>query len=372
MMNVSMKRIAVRVRPNPYEVLLGSGLLERSGNLVLRALDKRPTTAVVVTAPRVRRMWGEPLEDSLARANIRTVVTEVPEGEQFKNLRTVEALMRSFARAGVDRSSCVIALGGGVIGDMAGFAAAVFMRGLPVIQVPTTLLAQVDAAVGGKTGVNLPEGKNLVGSFHQPRLVIIDPDALATLDERQFRAGLFEVIKCGIIRDPELFRLMRKERTKILGRDPGMLTRIISAAVGIKASVVAADEKESGLRRILNYGHTVGHALEAATAYLRLLHGEAVGVGMIGATEIAVLEGVCSEQTAEQIIELILAYADFPHVALKPARLLPLLATDKKAVGGVPRFVLAPRIGKTVIRDDVKPENIRAALRSVTEMLRSS
>ena len=255
--------------------------------------------------------------------------------------------------AGADRSACVIAFGGGIVGDVAGFVAAAYMRGVDVIQVPTTLLAQVDAAVGGKTGVNLAKGKNLVGAFHQPRLVVMDPQTLTTLPDREYRAGLFEVVKHGIIRSRSLFDSMTNERGRILARDPELLEAIIGESVAIKADVVGRDEKEGGLRRILNYGHTLGHALEAETEYRRLLHGEAVGYGMIAAGFLAESLDMISTEEREMIERTIVSYGPIPRLeGIGAENLVARIAGDKKTIGGKVHFVLPTGIGEVeVIRD---------------------
>jgi 3-dehydroquinate synthase len=268
------------------------------------------------------------------------------------------------ARRGGDRSSIVIAFGGGVVNDVAGFLAAIFMRGIPVLQVPTTLLAQVDASIGGKTGVDLECGKNLLGAFHQPIAVLIDPDVLDTLPEREYRAGLFEVVKCGVIRSPELFRLMRERSADVLRREPQMVERIIAESVRIKAEVVSADERESGLRAILNFGHTIGHALEAETGYTRFLHGEAVAFGMRAATHLAVHTGHLSHGDAVAILEAITAYGPIPPLDGISADALALRTfMDKKTMHGRVRFVLPERIGQVTVVAGIDDQVVKAAVR---------
>ena len=248
---------------------------------------------------------------------------------------------------------------------MPGFVAAVFMRGIPVVQIPTTVVAQVDASIGGKTGVNLRGGKNLVGSFHQPSAVLVDPDILATLDDREFRSGLFESLKCGVIRDRDLFNLMERNPKKILDRDSRTLQRIIGDSIRVKADVVSADEKESGLRRILNFGHTIGHALEAATDYSHFLHGEAVAWGMIAAAAIGRDSGACSAETAERITAATRLYGPLPQVPCDAQSVLSRLGADKKTVAGAVHFVLPQKIGKIKIVSDVSPEIVRNAVESI-------
>jgi 3-dehydroquinate synthase len=265
----------------------------------------------------------------------------------------VEALAEQMIEGGGDRTSVVVTLGGGIVTDVGGFLAAVFMRGIPVLQIPTTLLAQVDAAVGGKTGVNLVSGKNLVGSFHQPLAVLIDPDVLRTLPEREHRAGLYEIVKCGVIRDRALFDTLEQDRAEVLAHDPAITEEIIAAAVRIKAEVVSADEREGDLRRILNFGHTIGHALEAETRYSRLLHGEAVAFGMIAATLLAARFAGLTEADAGRIVRVIDSYGPIPDVSgIDPGRLFERLHSDKKTLHGRVHFVLPSSIGEVKIVPD--------------------
>jgi 3-dehydroquinate synthase len=282
-------------------------------------------------------------------------------------MASVEALAEQMIEAGGDRSSIVIAFGGGIVGDLAGFLAAIFMRGIPVIQIPTTLLAQVDAAVGGKTGANLVSGKNLIGSFHQPLAVLIDPNVVATLPEREYRAGLYEIIKCGIIRDAGLFDVLDRSAAAVLAQEPATLEQIIAGAVRIKAEVVTADEREGDLRRILNFGHTFGHALEAETRYERLLHGEAVAWGMRAATHLAEKTGRLATDAADTIHRVVGTYGPIPALDGIPAtHLAARLRSDKKTVQGKIHFVLPVKIGDVAIvsgiDDRLVLESIEAAL----------
>jgi 3-dehydroquinate synthase len=288
-------------------------------------------------------------------------------GESLKRLPEVEALAEQMVEKGADRTSIVIGFGGGILTDIAGFLAAIFMRGIPVIQIPTTLLAQVDAAIGGKTGVNLAGGKNLIGSFHQPLAVLIDPAVLATLPEREYRAGLFEIIKHGVIADPDLFWLMRLEPKRVMSHEQAVVDRMIGDSVRLKAEVVSGDEKEEDRRRILNFGHTFGHALEAETGYTRFLHGEAVAWGMKAATLLAGMEKMLPHEDAREILACVDAYGPFPSLAgLDPARLAARLKSDKKTVQGKIHFVLPERIGAVKVRSDV-PE--RLVLSAIEEAL---
>ena len=310
----------------------------------------RPQVAkiFVITTADVWALHGDALKPVLAA--LESHVLFFPGGEPRKRLAEVEALAEQMIEAGADRSSMIVAFGGGIVGDLAGFLAAIFMRGIPVIQIPTTLLAQVDAAVGGKTGVNLISGKNLLGSFHQPLMVLIDPDVLTTLPEREYRAGLYEIVKCGVIRDAELFDVLDRCSAAVLRQEPEVLDRIIADAVRIKAEVVTADEREGDLRRILNFGHTFGHALEAETKYERLLHGEAVAWGMQAATLLAERTGHLAPEAASAIQTVIRRYGPIPPLdGISAANLAARLRSDKKTVQGKIHFVLPVKIGEARI-----------------------
>lgn len=288
-----------------------------------------------------------------------------PGGEEYKRFSSVEKLAEEMIQAGGDRSSIVVAFGGGVVNDMGGFLAAIFMRGIPVIQIPTTLLAQVDAAVGGKTGVNLVAGKNLIGSFHQPLAVIVDPDLLRTLPVREYRAGLFEVVKHGIIASPELFRVMAERHIDVIAQKDDVVDYMISESVRIKSEVVSTDEKEGDVRRILNFGHTFGHALESETKYSRFLHGEAVAWGMKAATHLAADVGLLRNGDTEAILHTVELYGPIPPVdGISAENLEARLIADKKSVQGKVHFVLPDRIGHVVIRSDVAADAALAAIRS--------
>ena len=284
-------------------------------------------------------------------------------GEANKRISQVEQLAVQMVEAGADRSSLLIAFGGGIVTDITGFLAAIFMRGIPVIQIPTTLLAQVDAAIGGKTGVNLTVGKNLVGSFHQPLVVLIDPAVLGTLPEREYRAGLYEVIKAGVIVDAPLFRLFAERRTDVLAQVPEVVDHLIAEAVRIKAGVVSADEKESGLRRILNFGHTFGHALEAETRYIRFLHGEAVSWGMRAATYLADGLGMLPDTDMAEILSVLNDYGPIPPLdGIPAAALQALLLHDKKTIQQRIHFVLPVKIGQVKVVADVPEAQVQRAI----------
>src|SRR5258708_7976627 len=280
-----MPQVTIHVPPRPYQALIENGLLTRAGS-VLSELLPQSSRIFVVTVPPVRRRWGSKLVSSLKASGFTPQVIPMPDGEPTKRLATVEGLADKLAHLGADRKAVIIALGGGVVGDVSGLLASLYMRGIELVQIPTTVLAQVDASIGGKTGVNLTAGKNLLGTFYHPRTVLIDPTVLKTLPDREFRAVLYEALKCGIIGDIELFLRFELNRAKILKRDPVELEWLIAQSVKLKAEVVSADEREEGLRRVLNFGHTIGHALEAETGYTRLLHGEALAWGSIAPTHI--------------------------------------------------------------------------------------
>lgn len=365
-----LTRIAVQTASRSYEVLVEHGLL-RSAAGVLRDLLNDHSKIFVVTTEPIREFWGGALLDSMAEAGRSATVLTMPDGESAKRLGVLEKLASAMAVAGADRRSVVFALGGGVVGDVAGFLASIFMRGIPVVQVPTTLVAQVDSAIGGKTGVNLVTGKNLIGTFHQPVSVLADPDVLATLPDREFRSGLFEAMKYGVIRNPAIFDLMESQRQALLRRDVALLEQLIVECIRVKAQVVSADERESGERRILNFGHTVGHTLEAATKYRHFLHGEAVGWGMVAAAAIGRETGVTETAVAARIRDLVLAYGPLPAVSVGAKRVLTLLQSDKKTIGGVPHFVLATSMGKVQVVNSVEPANVRRAVVEITRLSQS-
>jgi 3-dehydroquinate synthase len=345
-------------------VLVGRGLL-RSSAAALR--DVIPTDARVfaLTAPPIQKHWASALRKNFSKAGRKIEVIVMPDGERSKTLAELEKLAAKLVSLGADRRSILLALGGGVVGDVGAFLASIFMRGIPVVQIPTTLLAQVDSAIGGKTGVNLKAGKNLLGTFHQPLAVLVDPDVLATLPEREYRSGLFEAMKYGVIRNPAIFEMMESQRDALLQRDGKLLEALIAECIRVKANVVSADERESGERRILNFGHTIGHALEAETNYRRLLHGEAVGWGMIAASVIGKEMQVTAGASAARIIALVQAYGPLPKVKVDGKRILKRLLSDKKTIGGVPHFVLASGIGKVEVVNNVPP---LCVIRAVKEM----
>ena len=354
-----MQTIRVETPSAKYDVIAGSGLMETLAPRMERVTGRLPRRVFVLTSAPIWALWGHCMQQSFPEA---PVVLFLEPGEKHKTLASVERLLRQMAAAGGDRGSLLIAFGGGIVGDVGGFLAAIYMRGIPYIQVPTTFLSQVDSSVGGKTGVNLPEGKNLVGSFHQPRAVIADIGVLGTLPDRELRAGLMESVKAGIIRDRALVRFMEEHADEVLGRDAKALEKVISASIRMKAGVVNKDERENGLRMILNLGHTVGHALEAATHYKAMLHGEAVGWGMVAALWLARKRGTISGSQFERLENLIHLYGPLPPLKLRAAKIVAATGSDKKNVGGVRRFVLPIGIGDAGVVEDVTPAELEAAV----------
>jgi len=366
-----MIRVRVTVPGHTYDAIIERDLLARVG-LHLRELVSEARSVFVVTVRPVRRRWGRKLMASLASAGFTAKILEMPDGEPHKKLRSVELLAERLAELGADRDSVLLAFGGGIVGDVTGLVASLYMRGVNLVQIPTTVLAQVDASIGGKTGVNLKAGKNLVGTFHHPLAVLIDPEVLATLPDREFRAGLYESLKCGVIGNPELFARLERADWKNLRRTPDTLESIISESVKLKAKVVSADERESGLRRVLNFGHTIGHALETDSGYRRFLHGEAVAWGMIAAAEIAYETRTCSGETSERIIQALLQFGPLPKVTANSRNILRLLRSDKKTRNGVVHFVLPSSIGKVEVVDNVPEGVVLQAVDRLRELSRPS
>lgn len=350
-------------------MLIERGLLGHASQ-ALDGLLPRATRLFVVTSKPIRKHWGKVLEKGLRGLKLKYRFIEMPDGERAKRLTELEKLAERLVKDGADRHSVILALGGGVVGDTGGFLASIYMRGLPVLQVPTTLLAQVDSAIGGKTGVNLHLGKNLLGTFHQPLSVLVDPVVLSTLPKREYRSGLFEAMKYGVIRNPKIFETFEQRRDDILKHDSELLEWLIPECIRVKADVVSSDERESGERRILNFGHTIGHALEAETGYKNLLHGEAVGWGMIAAASIGWQAGITDKQTAGRIRELVDTYGPLPGFKLKSKNILKRLLSDKKTVGGVPHFVLAKSIGEVEVVSDIPEGVIQRALEELQQLAR--
>ncbi len=363
---MSVIAIPVRLGARSHEILVGEGLLP--GAWVRRLRGISPPARFFLVADRRLSRLGRAMAKSLGR---RCAGLEfLTGGEASKDVPSLQRLWAAAARHRLDRHSVVVAIGGGVLGDVVGFFAATYLRGLRVIQAPTTLMAQVDSAIGGKTGINLAVGKNLVGAFHQPCLVVADPAVLATLPAREFRAGLAEVVKYGVIADANLFRDLERRADTVLAREPAEMRRIIARCAAIKARVVSRDERETrGLRAALNFGHTVGHALEAATRYGALLHGEAVALGMAAAARLSCARAGLSARDASRILAL-LTRLGLPVRLPRSARGLvtraeAALRLDKKAAGGRTRFVLAQRIGRVLTGVTVPPAAVREALRDL-------
>lgn len=359
-----MVRIPVRTSSHHYEAVIEHGLIKRAGPVLAKLLGDTPPLFVVTVSP-VRRRWGKPLLRSLQDAGFSAKVIEMSDGERHKRLTTLESLAENLVRGGADRKAVIIALGGGVVGDVAGMLASVYMRGIKLVQFPTTVQAQLDAAIGGKTGVNLRTGKNLIGTFYQPEVVLIDPGTLATLPQREFRSGMYEAVKCGIIGNQELFTRLEGSSIKNLRTDMEFLTWAIAESVRLKARVVSADEKEGDLRRVLNLGHTLGHALEAATLYRHFLHGEAVAWGMQAAARISLDMGHCDKPVYEQIRDSVHCWGPLPAVNVQNSKALKLLQSDKKTERGVVHFVLPESIGNVNIVNNVPESAISSALSEI-------
>ncbi len=360
-----MDALHVNLKSRAYDIVVGSGILPETGEMV-RRLDLGRRLGLV-THPALADAHGyAPLvASSLRGVGHEVSLVTVPPGEESKSLDQAARLCRELARAGLDRGSAILALGGGVIGDLAGFVAATLFRGIAFVNLPTTLLAQVDSSVGGKTGVNLPEGKNLVGTFYQPRLVVADVLTLRTLPEREFRSGLAEVVKHAMIADVELFRMLESDAARILERHPATLQAIVARNCAIKARVVEADEREAGMRAVLNFGHTVGHAVEAASGYGRVTHGEAVAYGMLVATRLSVRRGLCPAGDAERLEALLRRFGLLPDAFLDPEVLEKYIVRDKKMRDGVLQFVLTPGVGSVTVTPVSDRNELREALHSV-------
>jgi 3-dehydroquinate synthase len=348
-----------------YVIKIGGGLLDTVGRECGRVLlGKR---CAIISDAKVAPLFGRQVKESLARAGFETEMVVVPSGEASKSLKSVQKCYDHLAAHRLERKSFIIALGGGVVGDLAGFVAASYLRGIPFVQVPTTLLAQVDSSVGGKVGVNLKAGKNLVGAFHQPRLVLCDLDTLRTLPMREYRAGLAEVIKYGIIYDADLFEELERKMEKLLRRDPKVLANVIARCCEIKAEVVAQDETENGLRAILNFGHTIGHALETISHYGKYLHGEAISIGQVAAAKLSA-EITDLPQREVNRIEQLFHRAGLPtNVALNQTqrnKLFAAMKLDKKVSAGEINFVLARRIGEVEFGQQVSKASIDKILSS--------
>jgi len=362
------KRILVKSSAGNYRVVCGAGVLAALGGEVSRA--GRFSSVHLVSSAKAWAAVGREVLGGLHGLK-GVVLHRFDDSEAGKNLESVERIARGLVKAGADRHSLVVAVGGGVVGDVVGFAASSYLRGVALAQVPTTVVAQTDSAIGGKTGVNLPEGKNLLGAFYPPRFVLADSRTLQSLSHREYRGGLAEVIKYGVIADPKLFRYLEEHLEKALAREAGTVSYLIARSVEIKAGVVGKDEKESGLREILNFGHTFGHALESATGYKRYRHGEAVAWGMMAAALYGHEVGVTPADDASRIVALVRRLGKLPAwPSSTPARLVQLMRSDKKRRAGKLRLVLTPRIGKAGTYDAADMGTLKLVLRMTPQVAR--
>jgi 3-dehydroquinate synthase len=352
--------IEVRSERASYPVLIGAGLVSQLASLLeARGLGRN---VLVVSCLPVWRFHGRRLQRVVGE---RTAML-IPDGERAKTLATVTRIYDALLRRRLDRGATLVAFGGGVVGDVAGFAAATYLRGIPLVQVPTTLLAQVDSSVGGKVGVNLPAGKNLVGAFHPPALVVCDPEVLASLPRREFRAGLYEVIKYGVIASRVLFDRVDSSLSAIFSHDPAVLAPLIAECCRIKAAIVGVDEREAGPRRVLNFGHTVGHALEAVTRYRRFRHGEAIAYGMLAAARISAARGLLTTDDEMRLKAVIQHLGPLPPVTdLRVSEALAAIGHDKKVVDRTLHFVLARGLGAATVVPDVRQRELKQAMRSL-------
>lgn len=348
--------IRVRAGDKNYDVVVGSRLVEKAGALIREKLDGR--SCAVISDDNVAKYFADRVVESLEVSKCRATLITVPAGEESKTMARAESICQQMIAAGLDRSSFVVALGGGMIGDLAGFVAAIYHRGIPCVQVPTTLLAQVDSSIGGKAAVNMAAGKNLVGAWHQPALVISDVDTLATLPPRELRQGFAEIIKHAVIRDADMFAMLQRF-------DPAKLEALIRRNIEIKADIVASDERETtGERALLNFGHTIGHAIERAGQYRDFLHGEAVSLGMVAAAEISVRKAELSEDERDRIIRTLEAFKLPTRLpaGFQKEETLKAIRFDKKFTAGQVRFVVVPKLGSARLATDVTEADIEAAL----------
>lgn len=351
-----MAEVKVELGQNSYDIYIGPGIIDRFGDLIR---DKKfSRRALIITDKQVGSLYGNRVVDIVRQAGFEAEIAAVETGEDSKAAETAMQLYTKAILQGLDRKSPVIALGGGVIGDLAGFIAATYLRGVPFVQIPTTLLSQVDSSVGGKVAINHELGKNLIGAFYQPQFVLVDTDMLSTLPDREVRAGLAEVIKYGVISDKRFFDFLDNNQAKIMDKDQNALVEIIRSSCRIKADIVGQDERESGIRIILNFGHTIAHAIEASTGFGRYNHGEAVAIGMHGAMLVSHQLGLCSRDAVDAVKNLLVRYG-LPVTApgCQVADLISFINRDKKVIGGKINWVLVSEIGKVLVSDDV-PEGI--------------
>lgn len=355
-----MKKIKINLKERNYEISIGNGLLNRFAGETRQIKTKN---YIILSVKEVFSKYGQKIKCELENIGISPGIILIPDGEKNKNEKTLFFILKKMAELGVQRDACLVSVGGGVVGDVGGFAASIYMRGIKFIQIPTTLLAQVDASIGGKTGIDFYGIKNLIGSFHQPSLVLIDPLVLKTIDKRQYKTGLAEVIKYGIIQDEKMFREIEENTQRILNRDEKILLELIEKSCGIKARIVSADEKENGKRIWLNYGHTLGHALESYFDYKVLTHGEAISHGMVFAARLSQLLGFCDEKVVirqKQLLEKMRLLRKFP--SFNPEKVLEKMSLDKKARNGQTLFVLTRKIGLVTIQKNIPRSTILSAL----------
>ncbi|MCK4323756.1 MAG: 3-dehydroquinate synthase [Armatimonadetes bacterium] len=353
--------IPVELGDDSYTIHIGNGLLEAVGEIA--APDQAGHRAAVITDDNLEELYASAVAESLERAGWDVALFVVPSGEGSKTLASAGQLCEQLAEAGLDRSGVVFAVGGGMVGDLAGFVAAVYMRGIPFIQVPTTLLAQVDASVGGKVAVDLPRAKNLVGAFHQPQAVIVDIETLSTLSGGQFQSGLAEVIKHAAIADAEMFSYLAENLEQVIGRDPASLKYLLARNCQIKAEVVTADPHEQGQRAVLNFGHTIGHALERAAPQWQLSHGEAVAVGMVAESEVAVKKALSEPDVPERLRRLVTQAGLQPDLTgIDPQQAGTAMSADKKLRGGRLRLPVVPRIGQVILTDQIQLADLQEAI----------
>ena len=359
-----MRKVRVDLGEKSYDIVIGYGIEQEIMDFVRQAGFSQK--GLLITDTNVGPLYGRKMQKILEQAGLEVTLAQIPAGEKSKSLTVANELFTRAIEAGLDRKSPVFALGGGVVGDLAGFVAASYMRGVPFVQLPTSLLAQVDSSVGGKVAVNHELGKNLIGAFYQPKAVFMELDYMSTLPQREIYTGLGEIIKYGIIYDEEFFRFLEENQEKVLALEPEALTHMIARSCEIKAAVVSEDEKEAGLRRILNFGHTIGHAIEKETGYVRYNHGEAVGTGMVGAAYISEKLGLIGPQEFDRVQKLVAAY----KLPLKAAgvtvdNMYADIFHDKKTIGGKVTWVLMKSIGEVICRNDVPEAAVREAMAAV-------